>query len=155
MGLAFCEAADGFEKMTRAQMKRGKFTNHVVAVLTAATFLGAAMSLALADDTGSGTVPDATMKEAQEIFHTRCSVCHGPLGKGDGPGAAALNPKPRNFTDAEWQKSVTDEHIEKIIQYGGIAVGKSPMMPGNPDLISKPDVVKGIRATVRSLGEKQ
>ena len=101
-----------------------------------------------------GAPNEAAMKEAQEIFSTRCSVCHGTSGKGDGPGAAALNPKPRNFTDPEWQKSVNDEYIEKIIQYGGIAVGKSPMMPGNPDLIAKPDVVKGIRATVRELAEK-
>ena len=36
-----------------------------------------------------------------------------------------------------------------------LAVGRSAMMPGNPDLISKPDVVKGIRATVRELVHKQ
>jgi|GEM_PF-5096235 len=24
--------------------------------------------------------------------------CHGPTGKGDGPAATALDPKPRNFT---------------------------------------------------------
>jgi mono/diheme cytochrome c family protein len=30
-------------------------------------------------------------------------TCHGAEGKGDGPAAAALNPKPRNFTDvAGW-----------------------------------------------------
>jgi hypothetical protein len=29
------------------------------------------------------------------------------------------------------------------------------MMPGNPDLIAKPDVVKGVRATVRGLAQKQ
>jgi len=96
-------------------------------------------------------VPAAAAKEAQEIFDTRCSVCHGPQGKGDGPGAATLNPKPRNLTDSEWQKTVDDAYIEKIVQYGGIAVGRSAMMPANPDLMSKPDVVKGIRSVVRAL----
>jgi mono/diheme cytochrome c family protein len=129
-------------------------TNRAVVRLAAAAVLAAAMSVALADEKNGGAVPEAAMKEAQEIFSTRCSVCHGTSGKGDGPGSAALNPKPRNFTDPEWQKGGTDEHIEKIIQYGGIAVGKSPMMPGNPDLISKPDVVKGIRATVREFAQK-
>ncbi len=92
--------------------------------------------------------------EAQTIFSTRCFVCHGPNGKGDGPGSAGLDPKPRNFTDPAWQASVTDEHIEKIITYGGAAVGKSPAMPPNPDLVSKTEVVAALRAHVRSLKGK-
>ena len=31
-------------------------------------------------------------------FTANCMVCHGPLGQGDGPAAAALTPKPANFT---------------------------------------------------------
>jgi mono/diheme cytochrome c family protein len=141
------------KELTKTDMRIKKFTCFVAAAVAAATAFGAATSIAPADDTKSA-VPEAARKEAQEIFSTRCTVCHGTSGKGDGPGSAALNPKPRNFTDPEWQKSVNDEYIEKIIQYGGIAVGKSPMMPGNPDLTAKPDVVKGIRETVRQLAEK-
>src|SRR5437870_4393802 len=47
-------------------------------------------------------------QEAKDIFAQRCTLCHGADGKGDGPTAAALNPKPRNYTDATWQASVTD-----------------------------------------------
>jgi mono/diheme cytochrome c family protein len=122
-----------------------------IIALAAAIALGVETPVAIAD---SSAVPEAAMKEAQEIFGTRCSACHGASGKGDGPGSAALNPKPRNLSDPAWQKSVNDDYIEKIVQYGGAAVGRSPMMPGNPDLISKPDVVKGIRATVRGLAPK-
>ncbi len=139
--------------MIRTDATTNGFTQRVVVLLAAAGVLAASIAV-VADEKNGGPVPEAAMKEAQEIFSTRCSVCHGPSGKGDGPGAAALNPKPRNFTDPQWQKSVNDEYIEKIIQYGGIAVGKSPTMPGNPDLSAKPDVVKGIRATVRELAEK-
>lgn len=89
--------------------------------------------------------------QAQQIFSTRCFVCHGPEGKGDGPGSAGLSPPPRNFQDPEWQASVSDEHIEQIIQYGGAAVGKSPTMPSNPDLMSKPQVVTALREHIRSL----
>lgn len=92
--------------------------------------------------------------EAKEIFQNRCTVCHGEHGKGDGPGSAALDPKPRNFTLVEWQESVTDEHIHKIIIYGGIAVGKSAAMPANPDLDGKPEVVDEIVKIVRSLEGK-
>jgi mono/diheme cytochrome c family protein len=96
-------------------------------------------------------VTPAARGEATQIFATRCTPCHGPTGRGDGPASAGLTPKPRNFTDPKWQAAVTDEHIEKIVQYGGAAVGKSPAMPSNPDLTSKPEVVAALRAHVRSL----
>ena len=91
-------------------------------------------------------VPGDARAEAKEIFKTRCATCHGATGTGDGAAAAALNPKPRNYHDGAWQKSVTDEQIEKTIVQGGAAVGKSPLMPPNPDLADKPKTVAGLRA---------
>jgi hypothetical protein len=76
-------------------------------------------------------------------------MCHGETGKGDGAAAAALNPKPRNYTDAEWQKSVTDDQIKKTITGGGASVGKSPIMPAQPDLASKPEVLDGLVKIIR------
>jgi mono/diheme cytochrome c family protein len=93
---------------------------------------------------------DATA-EATRLFSERCTTCHGPEGAGDGPASAGLTPPPRNFRDPTWQQSVSDQHIEQIIQYGGAAVGKSPAMPANPDLMSKPDVVAALRAHIREL----
>lgn len=93
--------------------------------------------------------------EAQEIFKSRCVTCHGETGKGDGPGSAALNPKPRDYTSADWQKSVTDDHIKKIIVEGGPAVGLSALMPPNPDLKDKPEVVDELVKVVRGLGQAQ
>lgn len=90
--------------------------------------------------------------EAEEIFKARCVTCHGEKGKGDGPGSAALNPKPRDYTSVDWQKSVTDEHIKTIIVGGGASVGLSPLMPPNPDLADKPEVVEALVAVVRNLG---
>ncbi|HVW26612.1 MAG TPA: c-type cytochrome [Polyangiaceae bacterium] len=92
--------------------------------------------------------------EANLIFRTRCVVCHGETGQGNGPGAAALKVKPRNYTDGKWQKSVTDEAIETIVVKGGGAVGKDPGMPPNPDLKDKPAVVQGLRMIVRSFAPK-
>jgi len=98
--------------------------------------------------------PAVAVAEATQIFATRCTTCHGPEGAGDGPGSAALDPKPRNFQDAAWQASVTDEHIEKIVMYGGAAVFRSPTMPGNPDLMSKPETVRALVAHVRGLARR-
>lgn len=97
---------------------------------------------------------EAVQQEAKQIFDTRCMTCHGPEGKGDGPASKGLTPPPRNFHDPEWQKAVTDTYLEQIIQYGGAAVGKSPAMPANPDLMSKPEVVTALRERLRSLGKE-
>lgn len=124
---------------------------HKTGVLTIAAALAVvgtcwlAAAPAFAED-----IPAAAQDEAKSIFAMRCATCHGAGGHGDGAAAVAMNPKPRSFADAEWQKSVTDQHIEQIIVGGGPAVGKSPLMPPNPDLSSKPDVVKALRAMVRS-----
>lgn len=101
-------------------------------------------------DSGGGIDP-AAQAEAAKIFMQRCSTCHGNSGAGDGPGAADLNPKPRNLQDGAWQTSVDDAYIEKIIKLGGAAVGKSAAMPPNPDLASNEPVIKALRAKVRSL----
>ncbi|MET0391162.1 MAG: c-type cytochrome [Polyangiales bacterium] len=89
---------------------------------------------------------------AEQVFATRCAACHGQSGHGDGPASAALNPKPRNYSDAAWQKSVTDDQIKKAIVEGGQAVGKSPLMAPNPDLANQPQVVEGLVKIVRSFG---
>ncbi len=68
---------------------------------------------------------------AQDIapkFRSMCATCHGPAGKGDGPAAPGLRPKPADMSSAAWQASVTDEYLRDIIRRGGAAVGKSPMM---------------------------
>ncbi len=89
------------------------------------------------------------VEKGKEVFNQRCVPCHGSTGHGDGPASASLNPKPRKFADGTWQSQVTDDYIEKIIQLGGAAVGKSPAMPSNPDLQSQPQVVAGLRTVVR------
>ncbi len=102
---------------------------------------------------GANAPSAEAQREAADIVKNRCTPCHGPTGHGDGPASASLNPKPRNWTDKEWQKIASDEEIEKAITYGGAAVGKSAAMPANPDLQSKPEVVKALRMTVRSFGK--
>jgi cytochrome c553 len=91
-------------------------------------------------------------EEAQTMFKTVCAACHGESGTGDGPGAAALTPKPRNYTDKAWQASVTDEQIKQTIVMGGAAVGKSPSMPAQPQLKEKPEIVDALVQLIRSFG---
>jgi mono/diheme cytochrome c family protein len=94
-------------------------------------------------------LPADPATDAKSLFRTKCVVCHGDHGAGDGPGAAAIVPKPRAFADPEWQASATDEHIKKIILEGGPAVGKSPAMPPNPDLKGKAEVLSALVKIIR------
>jgi mono/diheme cytochrome c family protein len=99
--------------------------------------------------TAEAAPASAAAAEAKKTFRARCMVCHGEKGMGDGPGAAALSPKPRNYTDAAWQATVTDEQLKAVIVNGGAATGKSPIMPASPDLKSKPEVVDELVKIVR------
>lgn len=92
--------------------------------------------------------------EAKTLFESLCFTCHGLNGHGDGPGAGALEPKPRSFADAAWQDSVTDEQIQKAIVFGGAAVGKSPMMPAQPQLKGKSEVLAALTRIVRDFRGK-
>ena len=93
--------------------------------------------------------PPDPAADARKLFTSKCVVCHGDHGAGDGPGAAALTPKPRAFGDATWQASVTDEQIKKTIVEGGAAVGKSPAMSANPELADKPEELAALVKIVR------
>src|SRR5690625_1828214 len=73
-------------------------------------------------------------------FKQLCATCHGDSGHGDGPASAALNPKPRDMTDHEWQESVDDDHIRTVIKDGGAAVGLSPTMTAFGHALSEEDL---------------
>ena len=90
---------------------------------------------------------------AEKVFTTRCAPCHGASGKGDGAAAAALNPKPRDYSDKAWQATITDEAIAKAIVSGGPSVGLSALMPPNPDLANKPEVVNALVAKIRGFAK--
>lgn len=53
-------------------------------------------------------------KKGGKIFNSYCVLCHGDQGKGDGPGAKALDPKPANLTSKRVQDQVDGEIFWKI-----------------------------------------
>jgi mono/diheme cytochrome c family protein len=90
------------------------------------------------------------LSEGKKLFETRCFVCHGRDGKGDGPSATGLAEKPQDLTDPNWQKSDSDDLIRIVIKQGGVAIGKTGAMPPNPDLSQ--EQIQSLVAFVRSLG---
>ena len=80
-----------------------------------------------------GTLPQPAVQldpvaAAREKYALYCSNCHGAKGAGDGLAGQALNPKPRDFRDATWQQSTSDERIAAVIKNGGVAVGLTATM---------------------------
>jgi mono/diheme cytochrome c family protein len=65
----------------------------------------------------------AAVRDGKKSFETNCVACHGPQGKGDGPAAAALSPKPRNLAD----KVVQDETDGEI--FWKLTTGRGSMPP--------------------------
>ena len=69
---------------------------------------------------------------------------------GRAAASAGLTPKPRNYHDAAWQASVSDEDLARVITRGGAAEGLSAAMPSNPDL--PPEIVAELVRLIRERG---
>jgi mono/diheme cytochrome c family protein len=69
---------------------------------------------------GSSPEPGASADgpRGQLVYETRCAPCHGAGGGGDGPAAAALDPKPRNFHDPAFWKGRTREQLRLVVEQG-------------------------------------
>ena len=82
---------------------------------TATTTTPAADSAATGGTAVSGEI---SMALGEKTVTDRCVLCHGTGGKGDGPGGAALNPKPRNWTDHTYMGTRTDDQLYDVIFNG-------------------------------------
>jgi mono/diheme cytochrome c family protein len=56
-------------------------------------------------------------QNAEQIFASVCAKCHGADGKGGVPAAEGQNP-PRNFCDARFQASRSDDDLKQAIRKG-------------------------------------
>ena len=97
----------------------------------------------------------ADAEAGRPVFEANCASCHGPEGRGDGPVAIALNPKPRDFSEANFQydtdedgEAGTDVDIKNLITNGAAAYGGNVMMA--PVALSDEDIANVI-AFIRSL----
>ena len=86
------------------------------------------------------------------LYVQNCSSCHGLRGAGDGPVGASLNPQPAKHSDGGYMNVLSNEHLFKVIQKGGPAVGKSPMMAAWGATMGD-EQINDVVAFVRSLAE--
>ncbi|MHC4135041.1 MAG: c-type cytochrome [Planctomycetota bacterium] len=59
-----------------------------------------------------------------QLYAKHCAICHGPQGRGDGPAAYLLSPKPRDFTRGEFRVITTtngvptDNDLLRVLENG-------------------------------------
>lgn len=89
-------------------------------------------------------------QRGRRVYEQNCAGCHGPEGRGDGPAADWLSPRPRNFQKARFKfrstpsgELPTDADLLHVVTCGllGSAMPGFPLMP-DPD---KRDVVAFVR----------
>lgn len=93
----------------------------------------------------------ANAKRGATVYREYCVQCHGPKGKGDGPGAKGLDPKPAVHADLPLS-DYPDDYLYNLIYFGGKSVGKSSNMPDWGMTLpeqSLADVIAYVRSTFK------
>jgi len=93
---------------------------------------------------------NSKMAETKTLYVNNCGPCHGDKGRGDGPAAPGLNPKPADHTSAAVQ-SETDGAI-----FWKLSEGRSPM-PGYKKIFSEEqrwELVNYIRTLAKAAKKK-
>lgn len=90
--------------------------------------------------------------KGKALYEKNCAACHGISGKGDGPAAASMSPKPKNLRDKEYVQALSDSYLLEIVTYGGASVDKSALMPGWGNVLSQKEIID-IISYVRGLSE--
>ncbi len=78
---------------------------------------------------GAGTRAATQVPQGRALYDAHCAVCHGPTGKGDGPGASVVRQPMRDFSDPVAMREVNDRFLFDMIKKGSSQFGRSNAMP--------------------------
>ena len=76
--------------------------------------------------------------EGENLYQADCSSCHGPAGRGDGPAAGGLDPKPQNL--AENQGFLSDAYLYWRISEGGLMEPFYSVMPSWAGILNEEQI---------------
>lgn len=100
--------------------------------------------------TGTGVLlaqPTEGLQRGQTLYREHCMDCHGSTGKGDGPSAPFLSPRPGNLISAA-TSAKTDKELLRTIAQGKPRTA----MPGWKDALPDEDqqaVLQYIRSLIQ------
>jgi len=96
---------------------------------------------------GASTLFAGDAEKGKAVYEQKCLMCHGALGKGDGPVGAMMKPRPADFTSPASKKK-SDADLLKTIESGRPG---TPMAPWKGVLSAQQ--IQDVLAYVRSLGQ--
>ena len=73
--------------------------------------------------------PLAFAEKAEDNYKLYCAQCHGLKGNGAGINKADIPTTPRDHTNSVEMARLKDSDLYLVIEQGGIATGKSTLMP--------------------------
>lgn len=119
-----------------------------ILIIASLAFIACGKKSETASAAPTAAAPAAISGEA--LFNEKgCATCHGAQGKGDGPVGAALKPKPRNFSDAQWKYGSDLATVIKTISNGSPGTGMAPYKGVLTDA-----EIQAVAEHVRKLGGK-
>ncbi len=96
-----------------------------LATLIALALIAIFISLRAGEAVSASPLLQDDVAAGKKIYETRCQYCHGEKGKGDGPGAAMMVPRPRDFTSGAFKirttesgEAPTDADLVKLVNDG-------------------------------------
>jgi len=89
---------------------------------------------------GKTLIAGADPDQGAHWFSFYCIHCHGWTGKGDGPTAAALDPRPRNQTNGKYMNNISNLDLFTVIKGGGLARNLSNSMPPWGNVLQDQDI---------------
>ena len=102
----------------------------------------------------SAIVQKGDPSKGQALFRHYCAACHGLSGKGDGPNAEHLDPRPADLSDAEYMASATEQTIFTVIERGGPALDLPATMPMWGKTVTK-EQISDLVAYVQTLSKER
>src|SRR5262245_33067020 len=103
-----------------------------------------------------GGAPPAPGSRGKRVYDKHCVECHGTDGKGDGPAAHLMTPRPRDFTRGRYKirstetgSVPTDDDLLRSVRQGLYASA----MPGWQQLLPDDDI-RAVVAYVKSFSPR-
>ncbi len=98
--------------------------------------------------------PARSPQDGRAIFKAHCAICHGPMGRGDGPGATVIRQKMLDFSDAAAMRGVNDRFLFDIIKKGSSQFGRSNAMPAWGMKLTDEEI-RAVVAYIRALASQK
>lgn len=102
-----------------------------------------ASSPALRPEGGAAVRVSGSVERGAVVYRSQCTPCHGDEGKGDGPAAATLTPRPPDLNRSDPVRMMSDEELFEFL-----SVGKGSM-PSYREILTEQelwDVIAWIRS---------